>query len=92
MLGSKPGQENFSPLGSGALENSETPAITPRSFFTGQPMLLLGPPRVPRSMGSPNTHRVACSEALPVKFEEPIAQPRLLIVLPELTEPPRLPS
>jgi hypothetical protein len=64
------------------------PAIKPRLFFTGHTTELLGPPRVPKSVGEPCRQRVACRVWSTGSVENPAIQPRLLMLLP-LADPPK---
>src|SRR6202047_2713341 len=57
---------------------SVIPTIWPRSFLFGHPTALFGPPRVPRSSGTP-THSSACS-LLAVAKASPAIQPMLLML------------
>src|SRR5438034_175955 len=67
---------------------SATPAITPWVFFTGHRTALLAPPRVPRSVEVPSSHRVARVAWSPDRLEDPAIHPRSLMLLPALTVPP----
>jgi hypothetical protein len=64
------------------------PAIKPRLLFTGHTTELLGPPRVPKSVGEPCRQRVACRVWSTGSVENPAIQPRLLMLLP-LADPPK---
>ncbi len=70
------------------------PAMRPRSFLTGQktPLLVPGPPSVPRSIVDPFRQSVACAVVSPAKLENPATQLRLLMLLAPLTVPPSAPS
>src|SRR5690606_25398489 len=57
--GKKNEQLHNSPLGSFSAV-SATPTTIPRLLFTGHSTALFGPPSVPRSVGLPSRHTVAC--------------------------------
>src|ERR1700683_646586 len=57
---------------------SAMPAISPLVLWFGQETLLLGPPRVPRSIGTP-THSTACTVVLLARLSPPEIHPRSLI-------------
>src|SRR5262245_25118507 len=80
-------QLHASPSGSGT-SVWEMPAIVPMVFFRGHAMLLLGPPRVPRSNLRPSSHAVAWRVLLPGRLEYPATSPMSLMLLPRLLVPP----
>src|SRR5581483_10819115 len=85
--GRKAAQLHASPFGS-MLAVSEMPTTSPVLFSPGQATALLGPPRVPRSMGKPISQRTACAVASPVRLDSPADHPKSLTPLSALTLPP----
>src|SRR5262245_7070699 len=84
----KDGQEKRSPSGLTS-PVSEKPTMMPCSFLTGQAiaLLLLGPPRAPRSIFDSLTQSAACATWSPFTVLTPVTQPRLLILLPPAFAP-----
>src|SRR6516162_10836025 len=81
-------KQKFSPYGS-VSPVSAPPTISPDSLTTGHSMTLLRPPNVPKSTTWPCSHKTACMTVSPGGFDQPVTQPRLLMLLDLAWVPPR---
>src|SRR5215468_6666667 len=88
-LGKNAEQLQLSPKGSRS-EVSAMPTTVRRLWF-GQDTELFGPPSVPRSNVCPCRQSTACCVRSSGKLEEPLTQPRLLMLLAPPIVPPREP-